>query len=191
MTARPCEPEVSPDDATLAYRFKQGDEAGFDALFNRYKDAVHSLVRRTVGSGDVDDAAQEAFIRIYRGLRKFRGDSSLRTWIYRIVMNTCIDFTKRRMWIDQPLVDIPDDIASTENPETDAARAWTADQVRKGISGLSPGERFAIELHYIHDLSYSEIAEVLNCPSGTVKARIHRAIVRLRSELARLSEEVS
>jgi len=191
MIAIPREATGECEDAALTRRFKQGDKTAFDLIFSQYKDTVYSLVCRSVGPDRVDDVVQEAFIRIYRSLGQFRGDSSLKTWIYRVVMNTCADASRPTRWIDEPLVDIPEDAASDSDVETDAIRAWTADQIEQALGSLSPAERFVVELHYIDDLSYRDIAEVLKCPSGTVKARIHRSIRRLRSELAQILEEVS
>ena len=183
------------EDRVLVSRFRQGDPAAFDSLFRRHKDGVYSLVYRTVGADAADDVVQEVFIQIYKSLRRFRGEASFRTWAYRVTLNACRDFVRRRVRQQaHTSTDDPDDLACVPDPSASAGDLtvlWTRDELEQALRGLPDSERTAVELHYIQRLSYREMAAVLDCPDGTIKARIHSAMARLRRKLCHLAEEVS
>ena len=178
-------------DAALVTRFKQGDEGAFDSLPHRHKDGIYSLVYRTVGDGEVEDVVQDVFVRMYKSLRRFRGESSFRTWLYRITVNACRDHVRalgRRPTIS--VEELPE-IESLPGPADLASSSWTRSEVERAIHGLPQDERAAVEMHYVQGMSYREMAETLRCPVGTVKARVHSAITKLRRKLMPLIEEVS
>ena len=180
-----------PDtDAPLVERVKQGDVKAFEMLVVKYQRRIQRLIARMVRDVDlVPDIAQETFIRAYRALPNFRGDSAFYTWLYRIAVNTA---KKALMDLKRdPLVtesaraarDDDDDNASRveneltdgETPEAVLASKQIASAVNFAIEALSQDLRQAITLREIEGLSYEEIAELMNCPIGTVRSRIFRA----------------
>lgn len=177
-------------DLELAARFKRGDTTAFDALFVRHIRGVRSLVVRTIGSDAADDVTQEVFVQVFRSLGRFRGKSSLRTWIYGITMNVCREHGRRRG--KQPLVSSIDDVGELclDEPIPDPMDRLAATEIERALSSLPETDRAAVELHYVQGLSYSEMAEILQCSSGTIKARIHHAVVKLRRKLSHLEVEV-
>lgn len=178
-------------DILLVDQFKRGDESAFDSLFYRYKDGIYSLVLRTVGLAEVDDAVQDAFIAIYKSISRFRGDSTFRTWAYRIALNVCQERLRRRY--TQPQIS-DEDMESALDPcdlEAEVMGRMTGQTVTQAIEDLPQIERSAIEMHYAQDMSYTEIALVLKCPEGTIKARVHRAIAKLRRRLLPVIEEAA
>ena len=180
----------APDvDAPLVERVKQGDVKAFEMLVVKYQRRIERLVGRMVRDVDlIPDIAQETFIRAYRALPQFRGDSAFYTWLYRIAVNTA---KKQLMELKRdPLVtesaragrDDDDDSRVVENepsdsgtPEALLATKQIAAAVNFAVEALSEELRQAITLREIEGLSYEEIAEVMNCPIGTVRSRIFRA----------------
>ena len=180
----------APDaDAPLVERVKQGDVKAFEMLVVKYQRRIERLVGRMVRDVDlVPDIAQETFIRAYRALPQFRGDSAFYTWLYRIAVNTA---KKTLMELKRdPLVtesaragrDDDDDSPRVENepsdsatPEALLASKQIAAAVNFAVEALSEDLRQAITLREIDGLSYEEIAEIMNCPIGTVRSRIFRA----------------
>ena len=180
----------APDaDAPLVERVKQGDVKAFEMLVVKYQRRIERLVGRMVRDVDlVPDIAQETFIRAYRALPQFRGDSAFYTWLYRIAVNTA---KKALMELKRdPLVtesaragrDEDDDSPRVENepsdsatPEALLASKQIAAAVNFAVEALSEDLRQAITLREIDGLSYEEIAEIMNCPIGTVRSRIFRA----------------
>ena len=181
---------IAPDaDAPLIERVKQGDVKAFEMLVVKYQRRIERLIGRMVRDVDlVPDIAQETFIRAYRAIPQYRGDSAFYTWLYRIAVNTA---KKALMELKRdPLVteaarasrDDEDDaprhdheLSDGETPEAILASKQIAAAVNFAIEGLSEELRQAITLREIEGLSYEEIAELMNCPIGTVRSRIFRA----------------
>jgi RNA polymerase sigma-70 factor, ECF subfamily len=182
---------VNPDaDAPLIARVKAGDVKAFEMLVVKYQRRIERLIGRMVRDVDlVPDIAQETFIRAYRAIPQFRGESAFYTWLYRIAVNTA---KKALMELKRdPLVtesarasrDDDDDAGSRvenelsdgETPEAVLASKQIAAAVNFAIEALSDDLRQAITLREIEGLSYEEIAELMNCPIGTVRSRIFRA----------------
>jgi RNA polymerase sigma-70 factor, ECF subfamily len=176
-------------DALLVERVKLGDMRAFEMLVVKYQRRVERLVGRMVRDVDlVPDIAQETFIRAYRALPKFRGESAFYTWLYRIAVNTA-----KRALLElkrDPLVteaqranDHDDDetsriereLTSGETPESLLASKQVAIAVNSAMEALSDDLRQAITLREIEGLSYDEISDLMNCPIGTVRSRIFRA----------------
>src|SRR3978361_686274 len=184
----------APDaDAPLVERVKQGDVKAFEMLVVKYQRRIERLIGRMVRDVDlVPDTAQETFIRAYRALPQFRGDSAFYTWLYRIAVNTA---KKSLMELKRdPLVtesarssrDEDDDNAGIENEPSDAATPdavlaskQIAAAVNFAVEALSDDLRQAITLREIEGLSYEEIAELMNCPTGPVRPRVFRAGARI------------
>ncbi|MFN3415254.1 MAG: RNA polymerase sigma factor RpoE [Caldimonas sp.] len=176
-------------DALLIERVKRGDQKAFDLLVIKYQRKIERLIARMVRDTDlIQDIAQETFIRAYRALPQFRGDSAFYTWLYRIAVNTakkCLVELKRDPLVTESArmsADEEDETSRVENELTDGetpdavlASKEVAATVNAAIEALSDDLRQAITLREIEGLSYEEIAEVMNCPIGTVRSRIFRA----------------
>lgn len=176
-------------DAQLVERVKRGDARAFELLVVKYQRRVERLIARMVRDVDlVPDIAQETFIRAYRALPQFRGDSAFYTWLYRIAVNTAkkaLVELKRDPLVSEAARTVSDDgdetsrveneLTDAETPEAVLASKQVAVTVNAAIEALSEDLRQAITLREIEGLSYEEIAEVMNCPIGTVRSRIFRA----------------
>jgi RNA polymerase sigma-70 factor, ECF subfamily len=188
----PPPPPLSPDaqaDALLVERVKQGDQRAFELLVVKYQRRIERLIGRIVRDTDlVFDLAQETFIRAYRALPQFRGESAFYTWLYRIAVNTAkkaaVELGRDPVLTESALnTEDEDEETSRRRPEpTDTATPdavlaskQIAATVNAAIDALSEDLRQALTLREIEGLSYEEIAEVMNCPIGTVRSRIFRA----------------
>jgi len=172
-------------DQALVERVQRGDKAAFDILVRKYQHKVVKLISRYVkDQSEVYDVAQEAFIKAYRALSNFRGDSAFYTWMYRIAINTAKNYLVaqgRRL----PNVDIEASDAEQyegesalkeyATPESILRRDEIQETVFRTIENLPDDLRTAIMLREIEGLSYEEIAEAMDCPVGTVRSRIFRA----------------
>ena len=181
---------TAPDaDALLIERVKKGDTRAFEMLVVKYQRRIERLIGRMVRDVDlVPDIAQETFIRAYRALPKFRGESAFYTWLYRIAVNTAkkaLMELKRDPLISESAFSSREDddetsrveheLSDGETPEALLASKEIAATVNAAIEALSDDLRQAITLREIEGLSYEEIADVMNCPIGTVRSRIFRA----------------
>ncbi|MEK8024825.1 MAG: hypothetical protein RLY78_941 [Pseudomonadota bacterium] len=177
-------------DRALVERARTGDQRAFEALVVKYQRRIERLIARMVRDVDlVQDIAQESFIRAYRALPQFRGDSAFYTWLYRIAVNTAkkalLDLKRDPIVTESTLVGASDDDDETsrherdltdgETPEAVLASKEIARTVNAAIEALSEDLRQAITLREIEGLSYEEIATLMNCPIGTVRSRIFRA----------------
>lgn len=167
-----------------------GDTNAFEALVVAYQKQVYNLALRTVGNEeDAADMTQEVFLRAYRALGTFRGESKFSVWLYRLTSNICIDFIRSRAkkrtvsmtWTDEDgddagELEVPDERFS---PEAQLERTLTRESVRRGLDSLSPQYREILLLREINGLSYDEIGEALGIEPGTVKSRIFRARKKL------------
>ena len=180
----------APDaDAPLIERVKRGDVKAFEMLVVKYQRRIERLIGRMVRDVDlVPDIAQETFIRAYRAIPQFRGEAAFYTWLYRIAVNTAkkaLGELKRDPLVTESARAIRDDddetsrteneLSDGETPESVLASKQVAIAVNSAIDALSEDLRQAITLREIEGLSYEEIAEVMNCPIGTVRSRIFRA----------------
>ena len=173
---------------------RRGDEAAFESLVRLYEKRVFALAVRMCGnSEDAAEAAQEAFLAAWQGLRFFRGDSSFSTWLYRLTSNACVDLLRREgrhrsvaassLDDDGELNrDVPD---TAPSPQEEAERRELRAQIEEGLRALSPEHRQVLILREMHQLSYDEIADTLDLDVGTVKSRISRGRKQLRNFLLR------
>jgi RNA polymerase sigma-70 factor (ECF subfamily) len=171
-------------DDQLVARAAQGDRAAFDVLVLRYQHKIVHLTERLVGEADALDVAQESFIKAYRALKNFRGQSAFYTWLYRIALNTAKNFLvarKRRPASrdidagDAELYGYTDQMSHSDTPEALALSDEIRDKVSAAIDHLPADLREAITLRELDGLSYEEIAQAMDCPIGTVRSRIFRA----------------
>ncbi len=175
-------------DAVLVDRVKRGDVRAFEMLVVKYQRRIERLIGRMVRDVDlVQDIAQESFIRAYRALPNFRGESAFYTWLYRIAVNTAkkalMDMKRDPLVLEkahegedgEETSRAENELTDGETPEALLASKEIAGAVNAAIEALSEDLRQAITLREIEGLSYEEIAEVMNCPIGTVRSRIFRA----------------
>jgi RNA polymerase sigma-70 factor, ECF subfamily len=181
--------EQGDADALLVERAKRGEVSAFEMLVVKYQRRIERLIGRMVRDSDlVQDIAQETFIRAYRALPQFRGDSAFYTWLYRIAVNTAkkalVEKKRDPLVFEGAMVStdegeepsrVENELTSGETPETVLAGRQVAATVNSAIEALSEDLRQAIVLREIEGLSYEEIADVMNCPIGTVRSRIFRA----------------
>jgi len=184
----PQQPELD-SDRLLVERTVAGDQRAFELLVIKYQRRIERLIGRMVRDVDlVEDIAQETFIRAYRALPKFRGEAQFYTWLYRIAVNTSKQFLlelKRDPAVLQSTLDRQADDdetfrpknepSSDETPESVLAAKEIAQAVNVALDALPEDLRQAITLREMDGLSYEDIAEVMNCPIGTVRSRIFRA----------------
>ncbi len=161
----------------LIERAVAGDERAFADLVTRYQTAVYNLAYRMLGdAGEAEDAAQEVFLRIYRRLATYDAEHRFSTWVLSIASHYCIDLLRRkRPWL-VPLENISNWMrARTRGPEATALAIEQQDTVRNLLAKLPEHYRLVLLLRYWHDLGYEEIAQVVDLPVSTIKARLHRA----------------
>lgn len=172
-------------DAQLVKKVQKGDKGAFDLLVLKYQHKIVNLVMRYVRDPDLSlDIAQEAFLKAYRALPRFRGDSAFYTWLYRIAVNTAKNHlaAQRRRPMDIELdlqdpeqFDLHAKLKETDTPEGETLSAELHDMVERAIEGLPEDLRTAIVLRELDGMSYEEIAQTMDCPVGTVRSRIFRA----------------
>jgi RNA polymerase sigma-70 factor (ECF subfamily) len=178
-------PLAELDDRRLVGLCLDGRIEAFDAIVERHQRAVYQLCFRFVHRHeDAADLTQETFLRAYRGLRRFRGDATLATWLYRIGVNVCLNHVSTRKAREAPLADA-DRVPSTgEDPAVSIARAEHGARVRAAVARLPRKQRAALILRVYQDLSHREIASVLGTSVGAVKANVFHALGNLRTLLA-------
>jgi RNA polymerase sigma-70 factor (ECF subfamily) len=161
-------------DLALVQRFLAGDETAFDMLVSRYRSHVYNICLQMLGNrADAEDAAQEAFVGVYEGLPRFETRSAVSTWVYRIAMNRCVSYRRRR----RPTYTI--EAEAVEQPEQ-FDEAEKRRRVREALRQIAPHYRAVLVLKYYRGLSYDEIAEVLGWSPEKVKCYLHRARDRFR-----------
>jgi len=183
-------------EADLIARAVAGDGDAFAELAEPYEQKVYNLAyRMSRDREDAFDLAQEVFLKVYRALPRFRGNSSFSTWLYRITSNTCLDLARKHkrvpntISLDDPVETTTGELRrqvadSSSEPERTAVRAEAASEIMTAISALPAEQRLSIVYRELEGLSYEEIAEALGCSLGTVKSRISRARAALKERLA-------
>lgn len=172
-------------DLALVLRAQAGDYQAFDLLVKKYQHRLIALAKRFVGDADeAMDVVQDSFIKIFKALGRFRGESAFYTWIYRITVNTAKNFLasrqRRPQSTDMDLEDLESSphgggLHNFATPEAEAYRDQLEGVVMKAINGLSHDLRTALILREFEGLSYDDIAVIMECPIGTVRSRIFRA----------------
>ncbi len=186
-------------DQQIVERVQRGDKRAFDLLVTKYQRKIFRLLSRLIRDpGEIEDVAQEAFIKAYRALPNFRGDSAFYTWLYRIAINTAknhlvaqgrarADATEAEVEEAENFEDA-DGLRDVNTPDAMMMSRQVGDAVNRAIERLPEDLRTAIVLRELEGLSYEEIAESMNCPIGTVRSRIFRAREAIATELRPLLE---
>lgn len=192
---------ISEEDARILRGLRAGIEGAYEELIDRYQQPVYGLVYRLVGTeSDACDIVQEVFLKVFRGVHAFRERSSLRTWIYRIAVNEV--HNHRRWWVRHCRPEVPigneqsERDASTEfvpdpgrSPYEQALDSETRRLIERALTSIKPVFRTAVVLRDVQNLSYEEIADILQVSLGTVKSRIVRGREALRKELTQQPEQ--
>ncbi|UCH61592.1 MAG: RNA polymerase sigma factor [Fidelibacterota bacterium] len=174
-------------DQEILDKFRSGDRNGaFQQLVEIHGKAMYNIALFTLDDEILaQDATQDAFIRIYRGLGKFKGTAKLSTWMYRIVKNVCYDYHRKQRpagldeeFDAEALVD-----TAGVDPGATYQSGWQHAQLRRAVGQLPPKQRLAVTLHYFQELTYEEVAAVMNMPLGTIKSYLHRAKAALAQTL--------
>jgi len=185
-------------DQKLVVRVQKGDKTAFDLLVRKYQHKVAKLVSRYVRDRrEVEDVTQEAMIKAYRAIGGFRGESAFYTWLYRIAVNTAKNYLESQgrrppgsdVEIEgAELIESGEGLRDQATPERQMLTKEIATTVHRVLEHLPPDLRTAITLREIEGMSYEEIAEVMDCPIGTVRSRIFRAREAIDQELRPLME---
>jgi len=208
MTNTPPDDAPKPveTDQMLVERTVAGDQKAFELLVIKYQRRIQRLIGRMVRDVDlVEDIAQETFIRAYRALAQFRGEAQFYTWLYRIAVNTAkkaLGDMKRDPTVSESALrgnsddedetsGVENELTAAETPETVLAAKEIAATVNSAMEALPEELRQAVTLREIEGLSYEEIAEVMNCPIGTVRSRIFRAREAISAKVKPLLENQS
>lgn len=180
-------------DKDLVLRVQQGDKSAFDLLVIKYQYKIVQLVNRYVKDpSEAQDVAQESFIKAYRAIGHFRGDSAFYTWLYRIAINTAKNYLVARSRRNTDYeIDIDDaeqiqnapELKGMDTPEQQLLNEEILETIRTAIEKLPEEMRIAISLREFEGMSYEEIAETMDCPVGTVRSRIFRAREAINNKL--------
>lgn len=169
------------DERNLVHEALAGDEKAFRTILETHYSlicsVVHSIARER---GETEDIVQEVFIKIFRALRDFRGDSRLSTWIFRIARNEALNAVARRAPLAVPIEDCEDLPGAGEDPEEIRRKSAVREHIGNLMGRLDENQRMALELRYAGEKSYEEIAEIMEIPLGTVKTHIYRAKLSLK-----------
>jgi RNA polymerase sigma-70 factor, ECF subfamily len=176
---QPAAPSEQEQDREIVLACQRGEREAFDRLVERYQRAVYRLCYRYVNNhDDANDMAQEVFLKAYRALGRFRGDSTFSTWLYRIAVNTCLSFRSSRKPDTEEVTDALPDAAPGALAQVE--REETSRRVRDAVRRLPEKQRATLILKVYHDLSHEEVASVLGSTVGTVKANLFHALGNLR-----------
>lgn len=179
---RPLTAAPAASDETLIAACRRGEERAMEALYHQYKRRVFALVYRIVGPADAEEVAQDVFVRVFRGLGAFRGESQLGTWIYRLSVNAALSYVAKR----GRRAEVPDGAEVLDQlpaPAVAMKDPRLAARVEAALAMLPPGYRAILVLHDVEGLSHEECAAILDCRVGTSKSQLHKARGKMRELL--------
>ncbi len=167
---------------------RRGDQDAFRALFETYRDKVYSIALRYSGDRAAAlDIAQDVFVKLLSAIEDFRGDAGFESWLYRLVVNRCLDYHRRSRRVRAMVEDAMNIFAAPrESALHDLLRWEREEQVQRSIAQLAPQQRMVVVLRYTEGMSYEQIADILGCSMGTVASRLNRAHKILEKRLASL-----
>jgi RNA polymerase sigma-70 factor (ECF subfamily) len=175
--------ETPPTDKELLDAVAQRDEGAFDALYKRYNVSLYNYILRLIHRPHVaEEILQEVFLAVWEGAGDFKKRATVKTWLFRIAHYQAVSWLRRKREVLTNDGELPDHPVPPQT-ESRVIATWQADQVRAALDKLSPEHRAVLELVFVHEMSYAEIAEVLECPVGTVKSRVSYARRNLTGHL--------
>ena len=173
-------------DTELVAKSLQGNQLAFKELVERHHTTAFAVVRGVMGdSDDVEDVVQMVYVKVYRNLDKFRGDSKFSTWLYQIARNEAINAVKKRRLATTPVDDVVIAAPEQDSPEAAFRRTAAADELEQAMARIDERYREVLELRYMGERSYDEISEITGLPAGTVKTYIHRGKAALKNVMTR------
>lgn len=173
-----------PGEETLVARLRRGAPGAFEELIRDHRAAVYGTARRLLGSHDgAEEVAQETFIRAWRGIRSFRGDAAIRTWLLTIAVHAARSYGAR-LRLEEGLESAPEPIARGVDPAERVGLEEARRRVKAAVARLAPRQREVMMLKVFSDMTYPEVARVLGLTVGAVKAHVHQATSNLRRLLA-------
>jgi RNA polymerase sigma-70 factor, ECF subfamily len=176
--------ELQDEDQALVQRFADGDPTAFDALVQKYRRQVYAVARRfTRNHEEADDLAQETFVRVYQNIGSFRQESSFRTWLLRITSNLALNVQKSGRIAKDSGAELDDTYDLNQPALEGILEAERQQALQRAIAQLPPKQRQTLLLKTYRDLTCEEVAAVMNCSVGTVKANVFNALKRLKSLL--------
>lgn len=174
-------------DRELVYAAREGDMQAFDGLFYRYKDGIFRLgLAITKDPSAAEEIVIDTFARAHRALARLEPEGSLRPWLYRVAVNLSYNRRPRKGLVMSTLEDATEEVLTSDDrsPSSLAELAELRRMVLAAVDTLGPKHKVVVVLHYLNGLNLAEIAQVVDCPVGTVKSRLHYALLRLRTHLA-------
>lgn len=189
-----AESYLSAQDKKFVSALQKKEVWAFERLYDQYSSIVGGIAKSYLNVDDVEDVVQEVFFRVYKGAKKFKGNSAFSTWLYRITVNACKDMLKKYKRRSETLVDFEEDeeiIKFETDPiqhdvESQMEMELEIESFREALSQLSEEDRLFITLRDIEELDYQQIADIVDKPLGTVKSRIHYA----RKKIQRISKSM-
>jgi RNA polymerase sigma-70 factor (ECF subfamily) len=180
------------EEQALVERFRRGDDSAFDRIVEQHSAAVAALANRLLGwPGDVDDVVQDVFVSAFVGLKRFRGQCRLRTWLYTITINKCRSHRLRRHRHRQPAAIDPEAVGSLAGGDKAAMEGETLGRVRRAVQALPAKYREVVVLRYLQGMEMSEISGLLGVKTNALQVRLNRAKKQLKEQLNDLVEEDS
>ncbi|MCX6355940.1 MAG: sigma-70 family RNA polymerase sigma factor [Candidatus Aureabacteria bacterium] len=198
MQCIPVNGVLEQKDEVLVKRVVEGDISAFGTLVDKYKSKIYYIAYQMTGSrSDADDIAQDTFIKAYKALGNYRGEAAFYTWLYRILMNCCMDQLRKRKRIEYK----PDDLleldvdslertksAQIHSPLREAEAHELRDAVTEALESLPAKHRMVLVLHELDGMAHQDIARVVGCSEGTVRSRLYYARMKMRQKLRKFSE---
>lgn len=179
-------------DRELVAKALQGNQKAFGSLIERCHSMAYSVVRGVLGNrDDVEDVLQNVYVKVYRGLAGFRGDSKLSTWVYQIARNEAINAARKHRPDNKSLDDMELRASNAHDPETLYGKHELGERVERAMAELDENYRMVLELRYMGERTYEEIAEAMGIPIGTVKTYIHRGKAQLKKAISKRPEEAA
>jgi RNA polymerase sigma-70 factor (ECF subfamily) len=180
----------SDTDQAFAIRASRGDVEAFRMLVHEHSGLVYRVALRILGPEDAQDASQEVWIRVWRNIKNFRGESAFSTWLYRITVNTCLSVRRKesrrgeREYGGEEMPFLPEPRGNDADPEAAALGAEQREEIHAALGHVRAEHRAALVLRHMEGLSYAEIAQVLEVPDGTAKGWVSRGRAAMLSALA-------
>src|SRR5215211_8051875 len=180
----------SVSDQAFAIRASRGDVEAFRMLLQEHSGLVYRVALRILGAEDAQDASQEVWIRVWRNIKNFRGDSAFSTWLYRITVNTCLSVHRKesrrgeREYSGEEMPFLPEPPGGDADPEAAALGAEQREEIQAALGHVRAEHRAALVLRHMEGLSYSEIAQILDVPEGTAKGWVSRGRAAMLVTLA-------
>ena len=181
------------DDEYLVRQFNRGDESAFDRIVEQYSSDIAALASRLLGwSGEVEDVTQDIFLAAFLGLKKFRCESSIKTWLFTITVNKCRSYRYKRMLHRRRIKQAADITVSTSDGTADEKpmETETFERIRRAVEALPAKYREPVVLRYLQELPTEQISQILGISKNALQVRLNRARARLRENMAELIKEI-